>query len=105
MKKKKTKQSVGGGEVGTFGDEADLGRLEGVVGRELDVEEEHAALVGRVGRTEDHARPVEHVAVRHRSGADARRRVPVHLPQLHVDSLQGHDDDDVGECWWLVVDW
>ena len=37
--------------------------LEGVVGRELDVQEEDTALVGGVSGTHDHGLPVEHVVV------------------------------------------
>jgi hypothetical protein len=41
------------------GGEVDLGRLEGVVGGEVDGEEEDAAAVGRVARAHDGGLPVE----------------------------------------------
>lgn len=40
--------------------EADFGRFEGVVGGEVDVEDEDAAGVGAVTRAEDDGLPVEH---------------------------------------------
>ena len=51
-----------------FRSEGDLGRLEGVVGREVDVEEEHAASVGRVLWAHDRCLPVELVRLVGRAG-------------------------------------
>ena len=43
------------------GAEGDLGRLEGVLGGEVDVEEEYAALVRGAGRPEDGGHPLVQV--------------------------------------------
>ena len=47
-----------------------LGWLEGVVGRELDIEEEDATLVGRVSWPHDHRLPVSQVVVIDGTGRD-----------------------------------
>ena len=67
----------------------DLGRLEGVVGGEVDVEEEDAAGVGGVVGAHDGGLPVEHV-VSDRSGAAVGRRVLAEVDQFLIDPLEGH---------------
>ena len=69
--------------------EADLGRLEGVIGREVDVQEEDPPGVWRVVRPHDRRLPVEQV-VTDRPGAAVRRGVPAQFLQLTLNSLQGH---------------
>ena len=46
-----------------FRGEGDLGRLEWVVGREVDVQEEDALVIGRVLRTHDRGLPVELISL------------------------------------------
>lgn len=46
-----------------FRGERDLGRLEWVVGREVDVQEEDALVIGRVLRTHDRGLPVELISL------------------------------------------
>mmetsp|Transcript_50040 Transcript_50040/g.154611 ORF Transcript_50040/g.154611 Transcript_50040/m.154611 type:complete len:225 (-) Transcript_50040:18-692(-) len=65
-------------------------RLERVVGREVDVEEEEPARVRRVLGTDDGRLPVEQVALRHRPGRRVRRRVLLHVAQLLLDAAEGH---------------
>lgn len=74
-----------------LGGEGHLGRLEGVVCGEVDVQEVHAAVVGRVLGAHDGGLPVEHV-VAHGAGRAVGRRVSAQLRQLAVDSLEGHSD-------------
>lgn len=79
----------------TLGDEGHARRLEGVIRRELDIEEEHSPLVRAVGGSHDGSGPVEQV-VSDRACADARRRIDGQIVQLFVYSLEGHVQG--GDC-------
>ena len=61
--------------------------LEGVVGGEVDVEEEHSALEGRVGGAEDGGLPVERV-VPHLHEAQLHHHITT--PHLHHDHHKTH---------------
>lgn len=84
------------------GGEVDLGRLEGVVGGEVDVEEEDAAGVGGVVGAHDGGLPVEHV-VSDGSGAAVGRRVLAEVDQFLIDPLEGHFLllSDIGLFIWV----
>ena len=58
-----------------LGGEGDLGRLEGVVGREVDVEKEDSLVVGRVLGSHDRRLPVELVRIVGGAGRAVGRRV------------------------------
>ncbi len=68
------------------GPEGDLGRLERVVVREVDVEEEDAAFVDGAGRPEDGRHPLVQV-VTLRAGGAVRRRVEGDFGELLLDAL------------------
>ena len=80
--------------VVNFGRECDLRGLEGVVGRELDVQEEYALVVRGVLRAHDRCLPVE--LVRFVSGASraVRGRVSSEVNELLLDSSDSHLDGD-----------
>ena len=65
------------------GGKVDLGRLEGVVGGEVDVEEEDAAGVGGFVRSHDGGLPVEHV-VPHGPCRAVRRGVFAQVDQFYA---------------------
>ena len=69
--------------------EANFWRLEGIVRRKMNVEEEDAAAVGRVVWTHDGGLPVEKI-VADRPRRAVRRRVVAQLLQLAGDALQCH---------------
>ena len=90
------------------GGEVDLGRLEGVVGGEVDVEEEDAAGVGGVVGPHDGGLPVEHI-VADRAGAAVGRRVLAEVDQFLIDPFEGHVVFIIIFCfvsataWWRCV--
>jgi len=69
-----------------FGGEGDLGRLERVVCRELDVQEENAVLVGRVGWAHYRGLPVEEI-VAHRACTTLCRGISADILELFCDSF------------------
>jgi len=69
--------------------EVDFGRLERVVGWEVDVQEEDPASVRRIVRSHDGCLPVEHV-IADRSGATVGRGVLPEVDQFFINSFQGH---------------
>ena len=73
-----------------FGRERDLGRLEGVVGWEMDVEEEHALMVWGVLRAHDRSLPVELVCLVSGAGRAVCGRVSSEVDELLLDSFKGH---------------
>ena len=70
--------------------EGDLGRLEGVVGREVDVQEEDALVVGRVLGAHDGSLPVELVCLVGGAGRAVCGRVSSKVDQLLLDSFKCH---------------
>ena len=74
-----------------FRRERDLGRLERIVGREVDVEEEDAARVGRVVRAHDRSLPVELVSLVGGAGGAVGGRVPAQINQFFLDSFKCHN--------------
>jgi len=66
-----------------------LGRLEGIVGREMDIEKEYAACIWGVIWSHDGRLPVEHV-IPYRPSRAVRWRVLAQVDKLLVDSLQRH---------------
>ena len=70
--------------------ESDLGRLEGVVGREVDVQEEDALVVGRVLGAHDGSLPVELVCLVGGAGRAVCGRVSSKVDQLLLDSFKCH---------------
>eukprot|EP00562_Extubocellulus_spinifer_P029669 CAMPEP_0178713152 /NCGR_PEP_ID=MMETSP0699-20121125/19261_1 /TAXON_ID=265572 /ORGANISM="Extubocellulus spinifer, Strain CCMP396" /LENGTH=185 /DNA_ID=CAMNT_0020361947 /DNA_START=864 /DNA_END=1418 /DNA_ORIENTATION=+ len=74
------------------GGEVDLGGFEGVVGGEVDVEEEDSAGVRRVVGPHDGGLPVEHIIADGTGRAVCRRILP-QIDQFLIDSLQRHG------CW------
>lgn len=62
-----------------------LRRLERIVGREGDVEEEDASFVGRPGGAHDRRDPLEEVVV-FRSGSAVARRIEGYLSKFLLDS-------------------
>ena len=65
-----------------LGLELALGWLEGIVGWELDVEEEDTTLVGRVSWPHDHRLPVSQVVVIDGTGRDGLGAVLLEICQL-----------------------
>ena len=59
--------------------EGDLGRLEWIVGRELDVQEEHSMLVRTIFRAHDGSLPVEIVVLVIGACRTVSRRVPLQI--------------------------
>ena len=80
------------------GGEVDLGGFEGVVGGEVDVEEEDPAGVRRVVGPHDGGLPVEHV-IADGTGRAVCRRVLAQIDQFLIDSLQRHG------CWYLFIEY
>lgn len=73
------------------GGEVNLGRLEWVVGREVDGEEENASRVWRVTRTHNRGLPVEQIFSDGASGAGGGR-IPAEISEFLVNALKSHDD-------------
>jgi hypothetical protein len=73
--------------------EVDLGRLERVVGREVDCEEEDASRVRRVTRTHDSCLPVEQI-ISDRTGRAGGGGVPAKISEFLVNALESHVDDE-----------
>ena len=69
--------------------EGELGRLEGVVGGEVDAEEEDSSVVGRALGSHDARVPLEFV-VAHGTGRAVGGRVLLQVRQLLLDSAQCH---------------
>jgi len=72
-----------------FGNEIALRRSEGVVGREMDVEEENAASIGTVFGTHDCGLPVE-LVILDWSGWAVSRRVFLEVSEFFCDSFVSH---------------
>lgn len=77
--------------------EVDLGRLEWVVGREVNGEEEDTARVRGFARAHNRGLPVEEVFANGAGGA-GRRRVTAEVSELLVDTLKSHLVCFVGGC-------
>ena len=76
-----------------LGCEGHLGGLEGVVGREMDVQEEDTTLVGRVLRSHDRGLPVELVSLVGGASGAVGGRVTTKVDQLLLDSFKRHNID------------
>ena len=74
-----------------FRREAHLGRLEWVVGGEVDVQEENASRVRRILRTHDRSLPVELVLLVGWAGRAVCRRIPTEVNELLLDSFKRHN--------------
>jgi len=74
-----------------LGCEGHLGGLERVVGREVDVQEEDATLVGRILRTHDRRLPVELVSLVGGASGAVGGRVTTKVDQLLLDSFKRHN--------------
>lgn len=72
------------------GGEVALRWLEGVVSREVDVEEEHSTSVGRVIRSHDGSLPVVLILLINRSSRAVGWRVLAEVDKLLLDSLKSH---------------
>lgn len=72
------------------GDEVHLGGLEGVVGREVDVQEEHAAAVWGVIGSHDCGLPVELVLLVDGPSGAVGGWVLTKIDQFLLNSLEGH---------------
>jgi len=73
------------------GGEVDLGRLEGVVGREMNGEEEDAARVRGLSGAHDGRLPVKQIFADRTSRA-RRGRITAEISELLVDALKSHDE-------------
>lgn len=71
------------------GGEVDLGRLERVVGREVDRQEKDAARVGGIARSHNRGLPVKQILADGASRA-GRGRVSAEISELLVDALESH---------------
>lgn len=71
--------------------EVDLGRLEGVVGREVNGKEEDTARVWGVTRTHDGCLPVEQIISNGASGA-GRGWITAEVSEFLVNTLESHDE-------------
>ena len=74
-----------------FRRERNLRRLEGVVGREVDVQEEHALMVRGVLGAHDRRLPVELVSFVCWAGRAVRGRVSSEVDELLLDSFKCHN--------------
>ena len=74
-----------------FCGEGHLGRLEGVVGREMDVQEENTLMVRWVFRSHDSCLPVELVRLVGRASRAVRGRVSTKVDKLLLDSFKCHN--------------
>ena len=74
-----------------FRSERNLGRLEWIVGREMDVQEEHALMVGGLFGAHDRSLPVELVSLVGRAGGAVGGRVPAQINQFFLDSFKCHN--------------
>lgn len=84
--------------------EVNLGRLERVVGREVDGEEENTSGVWRVARTHDSSLPVEQIISDGTSGAGGGG-IPAQISEFLVNALKSHDDEKVRERIEGERDW
>ena len=73
-----------------FRRERDLGRLEGVVGWEVDVQEEHALMVRGVLGAHDRSLPMKLVHFVSGAGRAVCRRVSSEVDEFLLDSFKGH---------------
>ena len=71
-------------------DEVDLGRLEGVVRRELNVKGKDATLEGTVLRAHDSGHPVKEIILSRRPCRAIRRRITLQIQQFLLNSLLSH---------------
>lgn len=69
--------------------EVDLGRLEGIVGGEVNGKEENTSRVWRIAGSHDRCLPVKQVFAYWASRA-GRRRVTAEVSELLVDALESH---------------
>ena len=74
-----------------FRRERNLGRLEGVVGREMNVQEEHALMVRGVLGAHDRSLPVELVRFVSGAGRTVCRWVSSEVDELLLDSFKCHN--------------
>ena len=73
-----------------LGLEGALGRLEGVVRGESNIQEKHSALVGGVRGAHNHSLPIEHVVVVYGTGRDGLRAILFQVCQFLCQTLLGH---------------
>ena len=71
--------------------EGNLGRLEWIVGREVDVQEEHALVVGWVFWAHNGGLPMELVRLVGRSSRAVRGRVSTEVDEFLLDSFKRHN--------------
>ena len=74
-----------------FRGERDLGRLEWVVGREVDVQEEDALVIGRVLRTHDRGLPVELISLVGGASRAVRGGISAEVDELFLNSFKCHN--------------
>ena len=74
-----------------LGDELDAGRGEGVLGGELDLQEEEATGVGRAFGSEDGGAPVEEVLFVFGTGGDICGRFALNVNEFLLDTFESHD--------------
>ena len=70
-----------------FRGESNLGRLEWVIGREVDVEEEYALVVGGVLGSHDSGLPMELVLLVGGAGGAVSRGITAQIDKLFLDSF------------------
>ena len=70
-----------------FRSESNLGRLEWVIGREVDVEEEDTLVVGGVLGSHDRGLPMELVLLVGGSGGAVSRGITAQIDKLFLDSF------------------
>ena len=73
-----------------LGGETDLGRLEGIFCRELDIQAKNTTSIRAPPWPHDRCTPPEQIALRRRPGAAVGRRVLGQVFQLFLNSLQRH---------------